>query len=93
MITASGKLVAPAAATIACGGKVQVVVKAGKKTVLSRKVALKKKGASCTYKTVLTFKKLPKSLPASGKVSVSARFLGNKGLVARAAKAGTVRLG
>jgi subtilisin-like proprotein convertase family protein len=89
VINASGKVTAPAA-SISCTGRVRVLVKAGKKTVTTKTVKLTK---ACTYTARFTLKKLPKSLPKSGKVTVSARFLGNTALVARTSKAGSVRLG
>jgi subtilisin-like proprotein convertase family protein len=88
----SGKLNLPPGVA-ACVGKVQVTAKAGRRTVASKKVSLRKKGAACTYKAALTFKKKPKGLPSSGKLKISARFLGNTSLTARAAGAKSVKLG
>jgi subtilisin-like proprotein convertase family protein len=89
--TVTGRLGLPAGVR-SCSGKVQVRAKAGKKVVASRTVKLKKKGAACTYTAPLSIKKLPTSLPKSGKVSVTARFLGNNSLIARASKVGSVRI-
>jgi subtilisin-like proprotein convertase family protein len=91
-VTASGRLRFPAGVNT-CTGRVKVVAKAGRKTVATKTVRLKRTRGACTYRAVFTFKKLPRSLPASGKLKVSARFLGNASLRARASAAASVRLG
>jgi subtilisin-like proprotein convertase family protein len=91
-VSASGKLKLPAGVA-ACFGKVTVTAKAGRKTAAVKKVALRKKGAACTYKTVFTFKSKPKGLPKSGTLKITARFPGNATLRARSGGAKTVKLG
>jgi hypothetical protein len=76
-----------------CSGKVTVRAKAGRKTVSVKKVALRKKGAACTYRAAFTFKSKPKGLPRSGKLKISARFPGNATLRAKSSRAKTVKLG
>lgn len=88
----SGKLVRPAGSTI-CAGKVAVTLKAGKKTVTQRTVALRKSGANCTYRVAFSLNKKPATLPKSGALTVSARFVGTALLKPRVAKPTTVRIG
>lgn len=91
VITARGTVKRPAGAAAAvCTGKVRVTAKAGRKVVLSKTVKLTK---ACSFTAKLTIKKKPKSLPRNGKITVSARFLGNASLKARTSKAGSVRIG
>ena len=88
----SGTLVRPLGSTI-CAGKVAVTLKAGKKTVTTRTVALRRSGANCTYRAAFSLKKKPATLPKSGALTVSARFVGTALLKPRAAKVTTLRLG
>jgi subtilisin-like proprotein convertase family protein len=87
----SGSLARPAG-TI-CQGKVKVTAKAGKKVVATRVAGLKAKGATCKFAASFRFAKRPATLPKSGKIVLSARFLGSTTLLPKASATKTVRLG
>ena len=88
----SGRLTPPAGTDL-CSGTVKVTVKAGARVVATRAVPLRKTGGVCTYRAAFSLKTMPSSLPKSGKLTVSARFLGTTGLAARTAPSKSVRLG
>lgn len=90
--TVTGKLTRPLGSTL-CAGKVKVTLKAGKKVVRAKTVALRTVKANCTYRAAFRLKNKPAALPTSGRLSVSARFLGTARLAARASKVASVRLG
>ena len=88
--TTSGRLRLPSGLTRAqaCGsGDVAVVVKAARKTISTRRVALSR---SCTYRSRVTFRSRSR-FTRNGRLSVRVRFLGNTVLGPRRAKAVTVR--
>ena len=87
----SGALTRPAGA--ACVGKVKVTAKAGKKVVSTKVVGLKAKGATCRYTAAFRLAKRPATLPKTGKLVLSARFLGSTTLLPKASSTKTVRLG
>ena len=68
-------------------------MKAGKKAVSRKTAKLRRAKTRCTYRVVFKFKKAPRALPKSGKLKVSARYLGTARLAPRNAKLRTVRLG
>jgi hypothetical protein len=84
--TTTGRLTRPTGVTAGqgCKGKVAVTFKAGKKTISTRRVSLKK---NCTYKSKVTFE-IPSRL--AGKLQVVVRFAGNAVLTAKSAKRGSV---
>ncbi len=88
----SGRLTPPAGTTI-CSGKVKVTVTAGKKVVSTRRVNLRRAGSACTYAASFRLRSKPRTLPRSGKVTISARYLGTTRVTARTAKPKVVRLG
>ena len=88
--TTRGVLRLPAGVTRkqACaGGDVAVQIKAVRKTISTRRVALSK---TCSYRSRVTFRSRSR-FPKSGKLTVRVRFLGNAVLGARRAKSATLR--
>jgi Ca2+-binding RTX toxin-like protein len=84
--TTSGKLTRPTGVTAGqgCKGKVTVTFKAGKATISTRTVKLKK---NCTYTSKVTFE-VPSRL--AGKLQVVVRYGGNAVLAPKSAKRGKV---
>ena len=87
----SGTLARPAGAM--CSGKVKVTAKVGRKVIATRKASLKAKGATCRYAVTFRFNKRPKAVTKSGKVVLSARFLGTSALLPKNSPRKTVRIG
>ncbi len=88
--TTRGVLRLPAGVTRkqACaGGDVAVQIKAARKTISTRRVALSR---TCSYRSRVTFRSRSR-FPKSGKLTVRVRFLGNAVLASRRAKSATVR--
>ncbi|MDA0179967.1 amidase family protein [Solirubrobacter phytolaccae] len=73
----TGTVLLPTGTTraVACSGKVQVVVKAGKRTLSTKQSAL---GAKCTFASRVTLRAA--SLRGAATVTVQVRFLGNAAL-------------
>jgi amidase len=86
--TTSGTVLLPSGLTraTACGGNVRVVIKAGKRTVSTRTVAL---GAKCSFRSRVTVK--ASTLRRAKSVTVQVRFLGNAALKPESAKSVRVR--
>ncbi|MEJ7894775.1 MAG: Ig-like domain-containing protein [Solirubrobacteraceae bacterium] len=77
-------------AALGCGsGVVSVQVKVGAKTISNRRVALRK---DCTYSSSVTFRSRGR-LGRSGRLKVTARFLGNRVLGLKVATSRFVRVG
>ena len=88
--TTSGIVRMPAGVTRAqgcVGGDVAVVVKAARKTISTRRVALTR---TCSYRSRVTFRSRSR-FPRSGRLTVRVRFLGNAVLGPRRAKTVTLR--
>lgn len=88
--TTRGSVSLPARVTRAQGcseGTVNVQIKAGSRTISSRRVSLSR---TCSYRSAVTFR-LSRRL--SGRLKVTARFRGNRVLTARSAPARFVRVG
>lgn len=89
--TASGRLTLPAqvARALGCaGGQVAVTIKRGRRTVSSRRATLRR---DCTYRSTVTF--ASRARLGSGRLRVTARFLGNSVLRSTSAAGRTVRAG
>ena len=86
--TTSGSLVPPAGLrrASACGGRVAVRVKAGPRTVSLRRAFLRR---DCTFSSSVSFTR-PSRLAGARKLTVQARFAGNRSLLPRSAAARTV---
>ncbi|HEX8122981.1 MAG TPA: Ig-like domain-containing protein [Solirubrobacteraceae bacterium] len=86
----TGRVARPAAVTAAqgCRGKVSIQVKSRGNTISTRRVKLSR---SCTYRSRVTFR-VPQRLFGS-RLKVTARFLGNSVLTAKAARSRSVRVG
>ncbi len=88
-LTVSGTLTLPRGLPATrCGGRVQVMAKAGKRTVAQRTVALKRSRGACRYSTILR----PTKTRTAKQVVVTARFLGTPQMRPRASKALKVRI-
>jgi Bacterial Ig domain len=88
--TTSGRVRVPAGVSRsgACtGGRVSVQLKAARKTISSRRVALTR---TCAYRSSVTFRSR-KRLPRSSRLTVRVRFLGNAVLGPRSARSTAVR--
>ena len=87
--TTRGRLTLPGGVSqaIGCKGTVTVQVKAGKKTISTRRAKLSK---TCTYRSRVTFRLPARLNPKS--LSVVTRFGGNDTLTPRSAKRGKVRV-
>ena len=88
--TTRGRLRLPAGVTPAqgCRGTVTVQIKAGRKTVSTRRVKLR---SNCTYRSRVTFRIKGRLRPRTLKRSV--RFGGNAVMAAKRASRGTLRVG
>ena len=89
--TTSGRLTLPSEVTRAVGcasGQVAVTLKRGRRTVSSRRAALRR---DCTYRSVVTF--ASRRRLGDGRLRVVARFLGNSVLRSAAAQGRSVRVG
>ena len=88
--TTTGRLTLPAGVTPAqgCRGTVTVQIKAGSKTVSTRRVRLR---SNCTYRSRVTFRIKGRLRPRTLKRSV--RFGGNAVMAAKSASRQTVRVG
>ena len=86
----SGSLSRPTtlSTTQACSGSLTIVVKAGKKTVLTKTVKL---GKDCRWSLTLKFKSL-RGL-GKGKLAVSTKFAGNSRVLPLSAKSLTLQAG
>jgi Ca2+-binding RTX toxin-like protein len=82
--TARGRLVRPASANGACSGTVTVTVRAGKRTVSTRRLRLSKR---CTYSVDVRYGR------SYGRLRFSARFGGNAVFTPRNSPARAVRTG
>ena len=87
--TTTGRLTLPAAVTPAqgCRGTVTVQIKAGRTTVSTRRVALRR---NCTYRSRVTFRIRQRLRPRTLRRSV--RFGGNAVMAARSASRQTLRI-
>ena len=85
--TTSGSLALPPGVSrgSGCNGRVTVQIKSGRKSVSKRTVRLSRR---CRYRSSVRFRRL-----RAGKLSVTARFGGNRVLKAKSAKRSTVRAG
>jgi hypothetical protein len=88
--TTSGRVRVPAGVSrsgTCAGGRVSVQLKAARKTISTRRVALT---STCAYRSRVTFRSR-KRFPRSGRLTVRVRFLGNAVLGPRRAKTAVVR--
>lgn len=88
--TTRGRLIRPTAvpASRACRGRVSVQVKAGKKTISTRRAKLKR---DCTFRSRVTFTESER-FGSAKRLRFTARFLGNADVFRRTAKTQTVRV-
>ena len=87
-----GTLTPPVGSAL-CAGTVKIVMRAGGRAVRAGSVGLREINGTCIYRATFILKKAPGSLPRSGKMTISSRFLGNVLLAPRNATTITVRLG
>jgi len=88
-LTVTGRLLLPRTRPAPrCGGRVLVRATVGRRTVASRKVALRRRKGVCSFSTVLR----PKRTRSARTVQVSGRFLGTSQMQPRASRALRVRI-